>query len=138
MFMQRITPKSTLARISLSVFALTLVAFSANQRAQARTGGVQIFAWCVADGFCSAPSVGATCPGGVPGQPCETCQFQRSRMKCAFSLTQQCAWGDAIGTQADCGTRTVGVCLGGAGSACISQIPAGRCGRITCTAGGIL
>jgi hypothetical protein len=97
------------------------------------------FAWCVPDGRCAASPGTAVCPGGIPGQACEMCQFQRRRERCDFAWTQICVSSDLTGTVNDCGTRTLGVCTGIPGTACVSTpAAAGRCARIICTSGPIL
>ena len=134
MLSQRLKSKGTATRLFLSVFVLAIITFGTNEGTHAGETAIYYEAICVGDGFCAA-GLGAVCPGGVPGQQCEMCQFQRSRMKCVFAWWSICVSNDAAGTAAGCGTRWIGSCVGGAGSACISPVISGFCSRITCTSG---
>ena len=94
---------------------------------------------CVTIGNCSAgPGPPApTCPGGLPGQECEACQFQLARAECQFTFANiQCT--NTTTPIFTCGTRWVGTCLGPPLFVCmLPPNSTGTCPLPTCTGGVI-
>ncbi len=117
----------------LLLLTFSVVAFFAIEDAHAQTGAAEIFATCVGDGNCAAGPVGALCPNGLPGQDCESCEFQYARGKCVFSWTEVCLLFEWDETTAGCGKQWVGDCLGGRNSECLNpQLTGVNCSTSIC------
>lgn len=98
-----------------------------------------VIAWfreCVSIGNCSAGPGAPTCPGGMAGAECDACQFQNAKRECQLTLANlQCT--DTT-TDSNCGSRWVGVCLGGPLFVCmIPPNSTGTCPWPTCVGGVI-